>query len=265
MQRQTKCSVFPSRNHHLLTYKQTKPVPQSEFTNYGHNSYREQPRHHTCILLLYMYMYFFGAFGLLLAVAGSAKQTSQSSGRRSTSCRDAHGRRTRCRTIMDDDVLYRLASASTVPDDAWRMRLQWMSAFAGEDDTFVQLSTGAQLADEAEARFAGKADVMLLCFSVDSMRDEADLKIRWESDESASGPFPKIYGGAIPYACLAAQPALLALGPDGKHEIPALGVAAAAAASALSGQAVKAQEDDFYVSGDDEYEDVGCNPGGFSY
>ena len=217
------------------------------------------------ILVSYYYMYFFGAFGLLLAVAGSAKQTSQSSGRRSTSCRDAHGRRTRCRTIMDDDVLYRLASASTVPDDAWRMRLQWMSAFAGEDDTFVQLSTGAQLADEAEARFAGKADVMLLCFSVDSMRDEADLKIRWESDESASGPFPKIYGGAIPYACLAAQPALLALGPDGKHEIPALGVAAAAAASALSGQAVKAQEDDFYVSGDDEYEDVGCNPGGFSY
>lgn len=166
---------------------------------------------------------------------------------------------------MDDDVLYRLASASTVPDDAWRMRLQWMSAFAGENDTFVQLSTGAQLADEAEARFAGKADVMLLCFSVDSMRDEADLKIRWESDESASGPFPKIYGGAIPYACLAAQPALLALGPDGKHEIPALGVAAAAASSALPGQAVKAQEDDFYVSGDDEYEDVGCNPGGFAY
>ena len=67
---------------------------------------------------------------------------------------------------------------------------------------------------------------MLLRFSVFTMQEEADLKIKWEDT------FPHAYGGPIPYACLAAPPAVLALGPDGKHVFPLLGAAAAAAAAA---------------------------------
>ena len=49
------------------------------------------------------------------------------------------------------------------------------------------------------------------------MREEADLDIRYD------GAYPHVYGGPIPYACLAAPPALLTLGSNGRHIIPALG------------------------------------------
>ena len=84
---------------------------------------------------------------------------------------------------MSDEVLYRLALAAEVPDDAWRTRLQWISAFkgvAGLDDQFIHLSTAAQVVGTAEAYFAGKSDVMLLCFTVESMKEEADLQVKYE-------------------------------------------------------------------------------------
>ena len=86
--------------------------------------------------------------------------------------------------------LYRLALAAEVPDDAWRTRLQWATVFAGVaglDDQFIHLSTAEQVSRTAEAYFAGKDDVMLLRFSVETIREEADLDIRWEAAAPASG------------------------------------------------------------------------------
>ena len=148
--------------------------------------------------------------------------------------------------------LYRLALAADVPEDAWKTRLQWTTAFsgvAGLDDNFLHLSSAEQLPGTAEAHFAGKSDVMLLKFSVESMCEEADLEVRWEDIDGTK--FPHVFG-PIPYACLASAPTLLPLGADGKHVIPPLGAEAEAAAmkSAIS------QEDDgvYYSSEDDGYE-----------
>lgn len=142
---------------------------------------------------------------------------------------------------MDD--LFRLASAAEVPDDAWKTRLQWTSSYkgiAGLDDKFMHLSTAEQVVSTAELYFNGRSDVVLLRFSVESMREEADLEVRWEDSKPApgvikrDGAFPHVYGGQIPYACLVGPPALLELGPDGKHVFPLMGAAAAAAAEAES-------------------------------
>ena len=132
-----------------------------------------------------------------------------------------------------DEVLYKLAPASEVPDDAWRTRLGWTSAFVGDPSkSFINLYTAEQLAG-ADAAFAGRADVMLLAFNVETMREEADLQVKFEAAEAAAGgtgDFAHVHGGPIPYACLHATPALLALGDGGKHVFPPLGAAAAAGA-----------------------------------
>ena len=130
--------------------------------------------------------------------------------------------------------LYRLALRAEVPEDAWKKRLQWKSSFTGLtglDDVFIHLSTADQVAGTAAAYFAGKTDVMLLRFAVKLMREEANLDIRWEAavplrpgEKSREGKFPHIYGGPIPFACLAAPPVLLALDSDGKHVLPPLGL-----------------------------------------
>lgn len=119
-------------------------------------------------------------------------------------------------------------------------RLEWTSSFAGIaglDDQFIHLLSAEQVAG-AVAAFEGKADVMLLRFSVDIMR-EADLELRSDADEL------HMYGGPIPYACLAAPPALLALGDDGKHVLPPLGPAPAAAAAAGRVEVADDNSDDF--------------------
>ena len=127
-----------------------------------------------------------------------------------------------------DGILYRLALCAEVPDDAWRARLQYTGVYkgvAGLDGNFIHCSTPEQAAQTAAAHFAGKDDVMLLRFSVSLMR-EADLEVRWEDAAPApgtdqrDGKFPHVYGGPIPYACLAAPPVVLALGSDGKHTFP---------------------------------------------
>eukprot|EP00320_Phaeocystis_rex_P019901 CAMPEP_0119056234 /NCGR_PEP_ID=MMETSP1178-20130426/929_1 /TAXON_ID=33656 /ORGANISM="unid sp, Strain CCMP2000" /LENGTH=157 /DNA_ID=CAMNT_0007036939 /DNA_START=75 /DNA_END=548 /DNA_ORIENTATION=+ len=127
---------------------------------------------------------------------------------------------------MDSPVLYKLAFSADVPGDAWRTRLSWTSAFQGDKArSFISLFTADQLASEVEA-FAGREDVMLLSFTVESMREEADLEIKFE------GAHVRCYGGYIPYACLHAPPALLALDDSGKHVFPLLGAALAAADAA---------------------------------
>lgn len=138
----------------------------------------------------------------------------------------------------DPEVLYKLALAADVPENAWRTRLEWMTAFVGDKSTkFITLYSAEQLAAAAEASFAGRADVMLLSFSTEPMDKEADLKIKCED-----GAF-NVYGGAIPYACLHAAPVPLALGSDGKHTFPLLGEAAVAAALLLSEQQGEESED----------------------
>lgn len=128
---------------------------------------------------------------------------------------------------LEGGVVYRLALADQVADDAWRTRLQWTTAFvgvAGLDNKFIHCSTAEQLADTAAANFAGKVDVVLLQFSVSLMREEADLDVRWEDGAPPQGSnFPHVYGGPIPYACLAAPPNRLELSPTGEHVFPPLG------------------------------------------
>jgi uncharacterized protein (DUF952 family) len=167
--------------------------------------------------------------------------------------------------MADHLVLYRLAPAAEVPDDAWRTRLQWTAAFvgtAGLDDDFVHLSTAEQVVGTADAYFSGRQDVTLLCYSVQTMREEADLDVRWEAAapppgaSARAGEFPHVYGGAIPYACLASPPALLTLGPDGKHAFPQLGPSVAAAAAVLGAKAEEEEEEDMYHDSDGSYD--GC-------
>lgn len=153
--------------------------------------------------------------------------------------------------MSDDESLYRLVLAADIPEDAWRTRLQWTTAFVGVtglDDQFIHLSTAEQVAHTAEAHFAGRSDVMLLCFSTSSMCDEADLDIRWEDG------YPHVYGGPIPFACLSAAPTLLQVGSDGKHAFPAMG---SVAATATSGHRLE-DEEDHYISSDDDYDGCGA-------
>ena len=149
--------------------------------------------------------------------------------------------------------LFRLSHVADVPEDAWKSRLQWTTCFkgvAGLDDKFMHLSTAEQIAGTAAAYFAGRNDVMLLRFSVESMVEEADLKVRWESaapppgEKSRDGEFPHVYGGPIPFACLAAPPALLALDADGKHVLPSLGPAVEADIERSADEAVERGMDD---------------------
>jgi len=122
----------------------------------------------------------------------------------------------------DAEVLYKLASAADVPNDAWSNRLGWTQAYVGDgqESKFIRLFTAEQLAGVAEASFAGKSDVMLLSFTVETMLQEADLKVKFEGGDA------QIHGGVIPYACLHAPPVLLELAEDGKHFFPLMGLGA---------------------------------------
>lgn len=157
------------------------------------------------------------------------------------------------------EELYRLAPASEVPDDAWKTRLQWTTAYmgtSGMDDKFISLSTAAHLAHTAESTFSGKADVMLLRFSTESMKEEADLEVRWTPAPDSDEKIPHVYGGPIPYACLAVPPAMLELGADGKHVFPPLGPLVASAGGGAVGNNAAQDEDDMYHSSDGSYD--GC-------
>ena len=74
--------------------------------------------------------------------------------------------------MSDDESLYRLVLAADIPEDAWRTRLGWTTAFQGDKArSFINLYTADQMAAACQSLFAGKQDVMLLAFIVDSMRD----------------------------------------------------------------------------------------------
>ena len=158
------------------------------------------------------------------------------------------------RQMADDNTVYRLALKSEIPDDAWKTRLQWVSAYmgvAGEDDNFVHVFTKEQLVQTALTKFPGKDDVLLLQFSTTSMREEADLDVRWEDG------YPHVYGGPIPFACLVSPPEVLALDTDGKHLFTQLGLGNAAASVVGSGHRLE-DEEDHYISSDDDYDGCGA-------
>ena len=134
---------------------------------------------------------------------------------------------------VSQEVLYALCDTADVPADAWKNRLTFVDVYKGKGTkNFITLLTGDQLAKAAATSFAGKTDTMLLSFKVESMREEADLKIKYEAAESeagGSGEYVHVYGGFIPYACLYAMPKVLLLdesvGPNlGKHMLPQLGM-----------------------------------------
>ena len=130
--------------------------------------------------------------------------------------------------MADAELLYKLAPADTVPEDAWKTRHQWTGAFVEKGKDFISLLTAEQLAGAAEASFAGRADVKLLVFVVEKLKEEADIAIKFEAAESekgGSGKFAHAFGGPLPYACLKSGPVTLELA-DGKHVFPLTGPAA---------------------------------------
>ena len=121
--------------------------------------------------------------------------------------------------MADTELLYKLTPADTVREDAWKTRNQWEGAYVETGKEFISLQTAAQLAGVAEVSFAGRADIKVLVFAVEKMREEADLIIKFEAAESekgGSGEFAHAYGGPIPYACLRREPFTLGLA-GGKH------------------------------------------------
>ena len=149
--------------------------------------------------------------------------------------------------FSDSDILYTFALSADVPEDAWRTRLGWTTAFQGDKArSFINLYTAEQMAAACQSLFAGKQDVMLLAFIVDSMREEADLEIKFEAAEFEAGgvgAHAHCYGGYIPYACLQAPPALLQLNEDGRHIFPLMG-AALAEANRLAREEERANDSD---------------------
>ena len=134
---------------------------------------------------------------------------------------------------VSQEVLFALCDTADVPADAWKNRLTFIDVYKGKGTkNFITLLTGDQLAKAAATSFAGKTDTILLSFKVESMREEADLKIKYEAAESeagGSGEYVHVFGGIIPYACLYAMPKLLeideSVGPNrGKHMLPPLGM-----------------------------------------
>ena len=114
----------------------------------------------------------------------------------------------------DPEALYALAPAADVSDDAWKKRNTWTDCYAGKGGS-IDLCTAEQLASAAEASFAGRSDVLLLAFSVERMREEADMQFKLVDGAAHIGE-------PIPYACLQSAPARLALA-EGKHVFPLLG------------------------------------------
>jgi uncharacterized protein (DUF952 family) len=92
------------------------------------------------------------------------------------------------------------------------------------DVGFIHLSTPAQATSTAALYFKDATDLVLIAFDTASIA-KAGLDLRWEAavplGEAATrgGDFPHLYGGSIPYSCLAEEPILLPL-VDGLHQFP---------------------------------------------
>ena len=104
------------------------------------------------------------------------------------------------------------------PAAMWR-RAQSDGDFRGMEidlrDGYIHFSTAVQVEETAARHFAGMRDLVLV--AVEGERLGAALK--WEPARSGD-LFPHLYGTLDPAAARSVTP--LPLGPDGRHQFPAL-------------------------------------------
>jgi len=102
-------------------------------------------------------------------------------------------------------------------------RLEWEESLKSGDylgsqddlrDGFVHFSTSEQLDATAAKHFAGRKDLLLICY----MTERIGSSLRWEPSRSGA-LFPHVYGSLKTSDAHWVQP--LPLGPDG-HIFPAL-------------------------------------------
>jgi uncharacterized protein (DUF952 family) len=82
-------------------------------------------------------------------------------------------------------------------------------------DGFIHFSSAEQAAETAAKHFAGERDLVLLRVDVTKLGD----KLKWEPSRGGA-LFPHLYGDLDPAAVTQVDP--LPLGPDGRHQFPAL-------------------------------------------
>jgi hypothetical protein len=134
-------------------------------------------------------------------------------------------------------TLYKLVAAADVPEDAWEARKGWTTCYAKMDTAkYFKLQFGEQLKDlAASSEYSGNAAVKLLVLNVETMCEEADIKVVIEDGE------PRAYCDFIPYACLSAPPRVIELNKDGKHVLPLFGADLAAYNLALQESAIDSE------------------------
>lgn len=91
--------------------------------------------------------------------------------------------------------------------------------FRGSDadrrDGFIHFSTAAQVVETAEKHFAGQDNLLLVQVDADRLGD----KLKWEKSRGGA-LFPHLYGDIDPRHVSRVDE--LPLGPDGRHQFPAL-------------------------------------------
>ena len=101
--------------------------------------------------------------------------------------------------------------------------LEWENSlisgiYPGSDDDlrdgFIHFSTAGQLEGTASKHFAGREDLLLICYLTDHLQDS----LRWEASRGGA-LFPHVYGELKTADAQWVDP--LPLGPDG-HIFPAL-------------------------------------------
>jgi uncharacterized protein (DUF952 family) len=104
------------------------------------------------------------------------------------------------------------------PAALWR-EAERAGVFRGSEvdrrDNFIHFSTAAQVAETAAKHFAGQSDLLLI--SVDA--GKLDDALKWEPSRGGA-LFPHLYGDLDLTAVIGVAPLLL--GPDGRHDFPAL-------------------------------------------
>lgn len=119
--------------------------------------------------------------------------------------------------------------AAAAPAVAYRLMLlseldalKASGSFAGSGidvrDGFIHMSPAESVRDSANLYFKGKEDAMLL--RVDLAALPAD-KVKWDWAESRKAFFPHLYEVPLPWSAVASAFGPLAIGADGKFELPA--------------------------------------------
>lgn len=104
------------------------------------------------------------------------------------------------------------------PAPLWR-NAERAGVFRGSEidlrDGFIHFSTATQAMETAAKHFAGQGDLVLVSVDDSKLGD----KLKWEPSRGGA-LFPHLYGDLDLKAVTQVDP--LPLGPDGRHEFPAL-------------------------------------------